>query len=218
MSLFEPDVALTDLILAGECGLFSALLWQSDAKGGPLRRWFVLFFAATGTAALLGAVVHGFIADTASTEYRILWVLIFGAIGGAGVASWAIGTHLALSAALAKLIITAVVVSFFVYLLVVIFVSQSFAVAVFYYMPAALFLLVTLTIAQLRGGYRSSKLALLGILLSFVATYIQQAEVSLPSLYLTHNGLYHVVQAIALLLIFLGAVQLIQPIARVKQQ
>lgn len=216
MSLLEPDVALTDLIVAGECSLFSTLLWQSDAKRDSLRWWFVLFFAATGTAALLGAVAHGFIADAASAEYRILWVLIFGAIGGAGVASWAIGTHLALSATAAKLIITAAVGSFLLYLLVVIFVSQSFAVAVFYYVPAALFLFVTLIIAQLRGGYKSSKLALSGVLLSFVAAYIQHAEVSLTSLHLSHNALYHVVQAIALLLIFLGAMHL-EPIARVQQ-
>jgi hypothetical protein len=218
MSLVEPDVSLTDLMLAGECGLFSALLWRRDAKQGSLRWWFVLFFAATGIAALLGAIAHGFIADPTYTRYRILWVIIFGAIGIAAVASWAIGSLLALPATLAKLIIIAVAVSFFVYLLVVIFVSQSFAVAVIYYVPAALFLLVALIIAQMRGGFKSPMLAMVGILLSFFAAYVQQAEISLASLYLSHNALYHIVQAIALLLIFLGAMQLIQPIERVKQQ
>jgi hypothetical protein len=216
MFLLEPDVSLTDLMLAGECGLFSALLWRSDAKQGSLRWWFVLFFSATGIAALLGAVAHGFIADP--TDTRILWVVIFGAIGIAAVASWAIGALLALPAALAKLIMTAIVVSFFVYLLVVIFVSQSFAVAVIYYVPAALFLLAGLIIAQMRGGYKSPMLAIAGILLSLFASYVQQAEIPLASLYLSHNALYHIVQAIALLLIFLGAMQLIQPIETVKQQ
>ncbi len=218
MSLTEPDVSLTDLMLAGECGLFSALLWRSDAKQGPLRWWFVLFFAATGIAALLGAIAHGFIADPTYPIYRLLWVAIFGAIGIAAVASWAIGTVIALPAALAKSITTAVVASFSVYLLVVIFVSQSFAVAVIYYLPAALFLLAALIIAQMRGGVKAPMPAMAGILLSFFAAYVQQAEFSLASLHLTHNALYHIVQAIALLLIFIGAMQLIQPIEGVKQQ
>src|SRR5215211_7581483 len=113
MFVFEPDVFLTDLMLAGECGLFSALLWRSDAKQGSLQWWFVLFFLATGIAALLGAVAHGFIADPTDTRYRIIWLVIFGAIGIAAVAIWAIGALLALPATLAKLIMTVIVVSFF---------------------------------------------------------------------------------------------------------
>ena len=175
-------------------------------------------FCSNWIAALLGAVAHGFIAHPTYTRYRILWVVIFGAIGIAAVASWAIGSLLALSAALAKSIITAAAASFFAYLFVVIFVNQSFAVAVIYYLPAALFLLAALIIAQMRGGFKSPMLAMVGILLSFFAAYVQQAEISLASLYLSHNALYHIVQAIALLLIFLGAMQLIQPTEGVKQQ
>jgi len=218
MSMVEPDVSLTDLMLAGECGLFSALLWRRDAKQGSIRLWFVVFFAATGFAALLGAIAHGFIADPASTIYRLLWVVIFSAIGIAAVASWAIGSLLALPSALAKSIISAAAASFVVYLFVVIFVSQSFAAAVIYYLPAALFLLAALIIAQMRGGLKSPMPAMAGILLSFFAAYVQQAEISLASLHLSHNALYHIVQAIALFLIFLGAMQLIQSTEGVKQQ
>ena len=218
MTLLEPDVSLTDLALAGECGLFSALLRLSDAKQGALRGWFVLFFAATGVAALLGAIAHGFVADTASTEYRLLWLAILGAIGTAAVASWAIGARLALSSAPAKLVTAVAIASFSVYLVIIILMNQSFAVAVVYYLPAAFFLLVALMVAHLRASHGPPNPAAAGVLLTFIGAYIQQAQIALPSLHLSHNALYHIVQALALLLIFLGAMQLIRPIARVRQQ
>ena len=40
-------------------------------------------------------------------------------------------------------------------------------------------------------------------MLSFVAAAIQQAEIRAPGL--THNALYHLVQAVAMLMIFAGA-------------
>ena len=141
MSLTEPDVSLTDLMLAGECGLFSALLWRSDAKQGSLGGGLCYFLQQLELPPSWAPLPIGFIADPTYPIYRLLWVAIFGAIGIAAVASWAIGTLIALPAALAKSITTAAVASFSVYLLVVIFVSQSFAVAVIYYLPAALFLL-----------------------------------------------------------------------------
>jgi hypothetical protein len=44
-----------------------------------------------------------------------------------------------------------------------------------------------------------------GVVLTFVAAGIQQARIDLHPTWLTHNTLYHVVQGIALLLIFLAA-------------
>jgi hypothetical protein len=43
------------------------------------------------------------------------------------------------------------------------------------------------------------------VALSFVAAAVQQTETSLHPLYFNHNALYHLIQAFALLLIFLAA-------------
>jgi hypothetical protein len=47
-----------------------------------------------------------------------------------------------------------------------------------------------------------------GLVLSFAGAAIQQAEIGLPALGVTHNALYHLVQAVALVLIFWAAVGL----------
>ena len=47
--------------------------------------------------------------------------------------------------------------------------------------------------------------AIAGIVLSLVAAVIQQTQTGIPSLRLSHNALYHLVQAAGLLLIFLTA-------------
>jgi len=72
VTLLEPDVALTDFGLAIECAwLVGWLHWRAPA-GGPLRTWFVVFFAALGMGALLGGIAHGFLPDIQSTIYGIV--------------------------------------------------------------------------------------------------------------------------------------------------
>jgi len=44
-----------------------------------------------------------------------------------------------------------------------------------------------------------------GVVLTFVAAGIQQARIDVHSTWMTHNALYHVIQGMALLLIFLAA-------------
>jgi hypothetical protein len=46
------------------------------------------------------------------------------------------------------------------------------------------------------------------VVLSFVAAAIQLTETAVPSLGLSHNALYHLVQAVALLLIFVAALDI----------
>src|SRR5262249_36237185 len=54
----EPDVTLTDVGLALECGLFAVLITRQCSRVA-LSFWFVAFFASVGAAALAGAAVHG---------------------------------------------------------------------------------------------------------------------------------------------------------------
>jgi hypothetical protein len=44
-----------------------------------------------------------------------------------------------------------------------------------------------------------------GLALSYGAAAVQQSETAMPALKLSHNALYHLIQAVALLLIFLAA-------------
>ena len=69
----EPDVALTDYLLALEGVLFVALLLRRYQTIGHLHVWFTVFFAAASVASLCGGTVHGFFHDEQSAGYAILW-------------------------------------------------------------------------------------------------------------------------------------------------
>ena len=56
----EMNVAVTDLVLVVECGFFVLYFYRRAAAGGPLRRWFMVFFGSISLSALAGAIVHAF--------------------------------------------------------------------------------------------------------------------------------------------------------------
>jgi len=203
MTLLEPDVALTDFGLAAECALFAGWLYARDRARAPVVRWFIILFVALGVGALLGGITHGFLADPQSVASRTVWAATLLAIGGVALASWAIGAHLLFTASGAQRVLLLAGVLFALYTGAVLFFSQSFAVAIVNYVPAAAFALAAfvLTYVRRRAAYMLPGIA--GLLLSFAAAGIQQGGIA--ALGLSHNALYHVVQALALLLIFLTA-------------
>ncbi|SRR6266446_8437776 len=48
----EPDVTLTDVGLALECGIFALLIARRWPPATPLSFWLAVFFASIGVAAL----------------------------------------------------------------------------------------------------------------------------------------------------------------------
>ncbi len=205
MTLHEPDVALTDLGLALECAWFTAWLVGHGARADRLRGWFICFFAATGLAAFLSAVTHGLVPDRASALYRVLWVGIYAAIGMAAVASWAVGSRLVFSEVAARRIAIAALIVFAIYLAIVLFVARSFVLAILHYLSAALFLLVAFMMALRRRRERFLAAGVAGVALTFLAALVQQSGIGLAVLRFDHNALYHLIQAVALFLIFLAA-------------
>ena len=79
----EPDVTLTDYVLAVECAILAWCLNRVDGSNEALRKAFILFFAAIGFAAMTGGSVHGFFPDERTTGYAVLWSLTLIAIGAA---------------------------------------------------------------------------------------------------------------------------------------
>jgi uncharacterized membrane protein YoaK (UPF0700 family) len=97
-----------------------------------------------------------------------------------------------------------------VYVAVVLAVSDDFGIAIAFYLPAAVFLLGVLA----RDGCRrrpGAAVAVLGLVVLLGGSWVQWHRVDLAALNLTHNALYHVIEAVALLLMFLGARRLLVP-------
>jgi hypothetical protein len=205
VTLIEPDVALTDFGLAAECALFAGWLYWRGLTGNSLRRWFVVLFVALGLGALLGGITHGFLPDAGSDAARIVWNATLIAIGVAACASWAVGAHVLFAEPMARWFLTAAALLFALNVAVVLYVSQSFLVAIAFYAPAIVFALIAFVLAYRASGAAVLLSAIAGIVLSLIAAVIQQTHTGIVALGLSHNALYHLVQAAGLLLIFLTA-------------
>jgi hypothetical protein len=209
----EPDVALTDYALAVECAVFAWLLWRRG-KGEPTaapRSWWVLFFASASLASLLGGTEHGFfVADPGFADVA-LWRLTLLAIGAAAFAGWAIGSGLLLPRGPARWVVRAAAVGLGAYAAVVLWVDDTFWVAIANYLPPLALLLGALSWIAVRERSRAAALAAAGVALMFVAAALQQLGIALHPTYFNHNALYHLVQAVALALLFAGALGLLRP-------
>lgn len=203
MTLHEPAVAFTDLGLALEGALFAALLGRRAACEARLQRWFVVFFAALALAAFLGFVAHGFIVHKHSLAHRLVWSATLLAIGTIGLAAWAIGAQLLFAARTAERVTISVALVYGAYALLVLAGVQRYGFAIATYLPAAAFLLIAFGVRQrysscLRAG-------IVGLVLTFLAAGVQQLGLGLDPVWFNHNVLYHLIQAVALWLLFLAA-------------
>ena len=191
----EPDVALTDYALAIECTVFAYLLHRKEHK---------VFFGSAAVASLAGGTVHGFFLDARTLGNAVLWRITLIAIGVTAASAWAIGARVLFPALTARRITMAAAAAFAAYCVVTLFITQEFRAAVVFYLPAVVFLLVALSVAYARARERGILIAVVGLGLMFIAAALQQARIALHPRYFNHNALYHLIQALALWLLFLG--------------
>jgi len=197
-------VALTDYLLAAECGLF-ALLAGKGASGNPhFRAGWVVFFATLGAASLLGGTVHGFFQGAASAPGALLWKGTMLVMGLTTMACWMLGAVMMTEGAVPRWIRAAVVVQFLTYTVVVLRVSQSFWVAILNYLPAVLFLLFGSWRLHQKHRIPGLPLISLGLAWTLAASALQQLRIGIHPRFFDHNALYHLMVGAALAVIFLG--------------
>ena len=213
--LHEPAVALTDLAIGLEAWSFALALARphtGDALPTPhqaaMRRWFVVFFAATGLAAIVGAFLHGLLPPDAreAPARRRAWRLSLGAIGVAGLSAWCLAALLALPRAGARRVTRLATGAHFAYLAILARTNPPYAVAIATYLPGA----AALGAALLRRmgdpmSRRPAWLALSGLGLTFVAAGIQVRHIAVHPRLFDHNATYHTAQAIAVACFFAAA-------------
>jgi len=207
--IYEPDVTLTDYGLAIMCAIFARVLLRQEVARPAVRTWFAVFFAAVSAASLLGGTAHGFFPDVTSAGYRALWPATLFSIGIAAAAAWMIGLVLRFPRDTIAAVAPALVVGLIAYIAVVLFLSQDIVVAILGYMPASVFLLIILTLVYFDVRRREVLLGVVGVLLTFVAAAVQQLGIGVHPSYFNHNALYHVIQAVALYMLFLSAIWLV---------
>jgi hypothetical protein len=204
----EPDVALTDYALAALCATFSTLALRWPAADAGLRRCWIVLFASIGLGSLLGGTVHGFFNNAASPGNAILWKATLLCIGVTAAAMWFTGaaiSHPERGSRSALLIQRAAILALIVYACVVLFVTSKFLVAIAMYLPATIYLLVVFVREWLRAPHQRIMLGIVGLALTFVAAAVQQLRIALHPVYFNHNALYHVIQGVALVLLYMCA-------------
>ena len=212
--MHEPDVVITDLVLAVLCGLLAALLFRSPR--GLLRTRFVVFFIALGVAALLGAISHGFFPHQFAPWYdaetlleELIWRGTMISIGIAALAAWSAAARVVGVERGTQTVLVTVGVSLFVtYILWIIFISDDFRYAILYYSPSAIFLWIAFVLEWRRDRSRELALGIAGMALTFVAAAIQQMQIGLHPRYFNYNALYHLVQGVGLFFIYRAAARL----------
>jgi uncharacterized membrane protein len=213
MDLAEPDVAITDLLLALECAVFVVLLARRAQH--PLRTCFVGIFSCIGLASLLGGIVHGFFPEESSRGHGLLWPTTLVALVAMASFVWLAGAHLLVAPAHRQWARWFALAAFLAASSFVVFAEASFRVVVVTYFPSILWIAAGYVVVMRR--HRSAGvllIGLVGLLLTLVAAAIQQAGISLHPEYFNHNALYHVVQALALLMVFASTRELAAPAGR----
>jgi len=202
--LTEPDVALTDYLLALEAAVFALLVWNGGHSEN-LRVPYTIFFGATAMAAAAGGTVHGFFAGATTTAGVALWRLTLVALGVTALAAWMIGAQMLLPAGPARVVQFAAAAVAAIYTIIVVAVDDRFWIAIVHYLPPTFVMLAGFAVAAARTRSGSAFGGLLGMVLTIVAAVVQQRRIALHPKYFNHNALYHAIQAIALGLIYVGA-------------
>jgi hypothetical protein len=80
---------------------------------------------------------------------------------------------------------------------------RTFLTAIVFYLPATLLLLAAIVHQHMNAKTRQTWCGLIGIILTFVAAGVQQSHFFVEPYLLNYNTLYHVIQAIALVLLYI---------------
>ncbi len=201
----EPAVTLTDYALAIEATVFVFALVRPEVRDRTVRFWFVVFFASISVASALGGTVHGFFLDASSPGRAILWPASLLAIFVTSLAAWNISAILELDERGSTLVRRLAIAQLVIFSLVVVFVTSKFYVAIAAYLPSTLILLFALASTYRRRPEPAVRWGVTGLALTLVAAAVQQLRIGVHPVYFNHNALYHVIQGVALGMIFVAA-------------
>jgi len=203
-AIHDPDVVLTDLALA----LLGAWLgWRlGTAPGrGPMARSGVLVMGALASAAFWGATFHAFFpAGTRTASGFMAWIPVVLSILVVASALLELGLRVAaprLPATGRHAIVATYAAAFAA---VALLIDASFATIVRFYAPVLVLFLIVAAGQAVRARSAGWTLIAVSFAISLAAAALQQARVSIHPEHFDHNAVYHVLQGLALVLLYRG--------------
>jgi hypothetical protein len=169
-----------------------------------LPRLFTAFFLSIAIAAVAGGTVHGFFLNESSLGNRILWPFTLVVVGLTALFGVQIGAALQFPRSTAEYVNRGAAMISLAYCAVVLFVRRDFRIAILDYVPALVFLGVAFFLAYHRRKMPILLIGFVGVCTMLFAAAAQQAKIGIHPVYFDHNALYHVLQGIALFMVFLA--------------
>jgi hypothetical protein len=204
ITIYDPDVVVTDVVLAILGGYLGWRLGRASGRRTILISG-ALLMGGLASAALWGAIFHAFFpAGTATFPGFLAWIPVTLSIVIAASVMLDLSLRLLLPRIPRQPRRSIVAVYAVIFIGVVLFVHESFGSIVYFYSPALLLLLL---VAGRQGLVRRDPgwtLIASGLLLSVGAAMLQLARVALHPVYFDHNAVYHVVQSLALIVLYMG--------------
>lgn len=202
MTINEPDVVYTDLGLAV---LGAYLAWRLWRAGTELARPGVVIMGALASAAFFGALFHAFFpSDTETRAGFFAWIPVALSILLVACTLLSLGLSVLLPAMaqrVRRLLVATYCISF---ASVVLFVDESYGTIVRFYAPTLVLFLIAAAREALKQRASAWWLLAAAFAVSIVAALLQQMRVALYPVYFDHNALYHVLQGVALVLLYSG--------------
>lgn len=205
----EPMTVATNAVLATIAFVFAArLVDHSAAEGSVAGGWLAAAFAATGIAALIGALAHGTDPAAGGAALRArFWrgaLYATGFIGAACVASVAFFAAHG-RARTAILALAGIKLVGFMYRVAR---RPEFRIAAADYCAALAVVLAGAWYETLRRRSSGMTWLIAGVLVSLVAGFVQARRLAVHR-HLNHNDLYHVIQMAALYAFYRGGALLV---------
>jgi hypothetical protein len=210
MMISEPATLVTDYLLALFTGVLGRRLeyaarnseWSGFSQTALAQRWWAFAFMATAVAGAAGGTVHGFQRAMARSLTNLLWLVTLESLVAAAFAVVSAAIVLVPWGRTTRIAATSVAaVAFGGYGLWVIRNPVFLAAIAAYGAALAVLVGVRLSVRPFSGG---GWLLFAGVTLSVVAAGVQQSGWAIHR-YFNHNDLYHVIQAVAVWLLYRAA-------------
>jgi hypothetical protein len=203
VTISEPSTLITDYLLGMLTGFLSWRLFEQNRGQGelPVRLW-ALALAVTSAGSIAGGSYHGFQLAMAPETAAALWTVTTLLVG--------IASFLLLSAAilashtriLRRLLIAAATIKLAVYTWWMIG-HNEFHYVIYEYGSTLLIVLLLVASGRVDGDRGLRFYIIAGIVVSIVAAALQQSGIDFHR-HFNHNDLQHVVQMIAVWLLYEG--------------
>lgn len=201
MSLTEPSVFITNIIYSGVSFFLGFKLFKT--KSEKSIKYWSYFFIFTGITTLAAAFYHGFqnvfeqqVIDNLKRSYQL----------GAGLASMFVVLSIIYTTFDKKIIKSVSIVvgiKFSIYAVFILTSLRDFVFVFIDYIPSLLFVIIVGVVQYVKTKSQSSKYIIIGMVIMIFGVLVQRSNYD-SFRYLTHDDLFHIINTISMIYLYLG--------------